>query len=865
MLKKVFILLSALALSLVTYATHQRSGEILYKYLAPFTYEVTIVTYSYAPSPADRFELEINWGDGTTAILARSNGPLNDMGLHIGEIVGPDIRRNLYVGTHKYPAAANYIIHVEDPNRNMGILNIPNSVDVPLYIETMLIINPFIGQNSSPILELPPIDIGCIDKMFFHNPGAIDPDGDSLSYKLVYCRGTNGANIPGFQYPNEVGTNIGGSFSINPTTGDLIWDKPKMQGEYNFAFIVEEWRNGIRIGYVTRDMQVNILPCTNQPPVLHAEEEVCVTAGEVLNMKIVATDFDNDKIKLTASGDVFLATPPAKFSTGIVDSTTQNTAYLYWETACSNVRKLPYTLFVRATDNSITSLSSFIRVQITVIAPKVENVSANPFGNSIELAWDKHKCGNVAGYKIYRRTGFYGYTPDTCVTGMPSYTGYKLIATLGQDYKYVDFDVTRGVEYCYAVVAYFVDGAESYPSDEVCTQLKKDLPVITNVSVQSTDNQNGIMNIAWSKPTEIDPSQAPGPYFYNIYRSQTSSSDFVLINSTLSDNDTLYTDNQLNTKNIQYEYKIELVNNTVGNVFVMGVSQSATSPFLKLQPSDQSIFVDVATNVPWTNNEFVIYKYNFISDIFDSIAKTHELPFKVAGLNNDTEYCFKVKCVGSYGTPGIIDPLINFSQIACSKPFDNVPPCTPELTVETNCESFTNTLFFEPADITCKSDVAMSYIFYSSFENNTFVLLDSTNSFTYVTDNVLPTVSGCFKIQFIDINNNKSNFSDSVCVTPDICGKYRLPNLFTPNGDELNDFFKAFPYSGVESIELKIVNRWGQLVYETDKPDFKWDGKILNTKIDTTEGDYFYVCIVKEYTPQGIQQRKIQGSVTIRR
>ena len=106
-------------------ATHQRAGEITFKHISGSTYEVTIVTYSYAPSPADRFELEINWGDNTSTVLPRANGPAGQLG-NLGEIVGPDIKKNLYVGVHTFPGSATYKITLEDPNRNYGIQNIPN-------------------------------------------------------------------------------------------------------------------------------------------------------------------------------------------------------------------------------------------------------------------------------------------------------------------------------------------------------------------------------------------------------------------------------------------------------------------------------------------------------------------------------------------------------------------------------------------------------------------------------------------------------------------------------------------------------------------------------------------------------------------
>ncbi|MCK7532596.1 MAG: hypothetical protein MZV63_16970 [Marinilabiliales bacterium] len=60
----------------------------------------------------------------------------------------------------------------------------------------------------------------------------------------------------------------------------MIWDTPVMQGEYNIAFVIDEWRNGVKIGSVTRDMQIEILACNNNPPVIVAVDDTCVTAGD---------------------------------------------------------------------------------------------------------------------------------------------------------------------------------------------------------------------------------------------------------------------------------------------------------------------------------------------------------------------------------------------------------------------------------------------------------------------------------------------------------------------------------------------------------------------------------------------------------
>lgn len=62
------------------------------------------------------------------------------------------------------------------------------------------------------------------------------------------------------------------------------------------------------------------------------------------------------------------------------------------------------------------------------------------------------------------------------------------------------------------------------------------------------------------------------------------------------------------------------------------------------------------------------------------------------------------------------------------------------------------------------------------------------------------------------------------------CIDVAVPNVFTPNGDSRNDSFNyvtnGIPEDGdVTVIELKIFNRWGQLVYDNNDPLNGWDGQ----------------------------------------
>lgn len=68
-----------------------------------------------------------------------------------------------------------------------------------------------------------------------------------------------------------------------------------------------------------------------------------------------------------------------------------------------------------------------------------------------------------------------------------------------------------------------------------------------------------------------------------------------------------------------------------------------------------------------------------------------------------------------------------------------------------------------------------------------------------------------------------------------------VPNVFSPNGDGKNDFFELPEFEHdrcYDNLNIKIYNRWGTLVYESDDPLFKWDGTNTNGK-PLNQGTYY--------------------------
>ncbi|MBI4647986.1 MAG: gliding motility-associated C-terminal domain-containing protein [Bacteroidia bacterium] len=782
-------------------ATHNRAGEITLRQIGQYEYELTLVTFTYTLCQADRPELMVFWGDGTNSVIPRNS-----------KVALPNYyQRNIYIGTHKYAGPGVFEIVMLDQNRNEGVENIPGSVNVPFTVKTTLMINPLLGNNSTPVLLTPPIDMDALGKVFVHNPTAWDPDNDSLSYKLSVCLGENGEPIPGYTLPPA-----SDSITVNEYTGDLVWAKPTQIGIYNVAILIEEWRDTIKIGQIVRDMQIEVKNTDNNAPVITPMQDLCVTAGTNIQFIVSAIDQDLDNISLSAfGGPLFMGPDSAIF---ILDSTVPgySSGTFSWQTNCSHIRRQPYQIVFKAVDDdNDVELVDFKSLNILIVCPPVENLSAESTNNSVKINWTPDICQNINGYKVFRRASSYSFSPDSCQTGLPSETGYAYIGKTENwsDTSFLDNNngtgLTQGYIYCYRIVSYFEDE-------------------------------------------------------YLVYRSNDYwGNNSALIDSLDNINDTTYHDISLNTIDYPYSYKVEFYNDSIGKRFLIGAPQVTSSVYLITDPGDNRITININKNVPWINEKYIVYRKNNFTQSFDSIGFTTSLSYTDNNLKNGEQYCYYVKSIGGYMTENIIYPLINFSQKICTAPVDTVPTCSPELDVTTNCDSLRrNFLNWTNPNMFCSDDAVKYRIWYSPYLDQQPVVIDTvinieTTSYTHYP---LLTIAGCYQVTAIDSFGNESP-ANSVCI--DVCSYYELPNVFTPNGDGMNDIFKPGEYYFVEKIDMKIFNRWGQLVFMTDNPDINWDGKHIDTHKFVPNGIYYYICDVYEYRLTGIEPRTITGFIHI--
>ncbi|GAF04685.1 T9SS type B sorting domain-containing protein [Saccharicrinis fermentans] len=98
----------------------------------------------------------------------------------------------------------------------------------------------------------------------------------------------------------------------------------------------------------------------------------------------------------------------------------------------------------------------------------------------------------------------------------------------------------------------------------------------------------------------------------------------------------------------------------------------------------------------------------------------------------------------------------------------------------------------------------------------------------------------------VTVKNDISGCSDFVTLGDIKIEEIELqaPNVFTPDGDGINDEFRAV-YRSVKDFKMVIFNRWGRKVFQTTNPGEGWDGKIAGK--DAAEGVYFYVITATGY------------------
>ena len=235
------------------------------------------------------------------------------------------------------------------------------------------------------------------------------------------------------------------------------------------------------------------------------------------------------------------------------------------------------------------------------------------------------------------------------------------------------------------------------------------------------------------------------------------------------------------------------------------------------------------------------------------IAEPLELDAAFSGLSND--YCINddevllvpTQSGGTFFGPGITDSIFNPTEASSGthtiKYILGDAVCGDTHAILVNIDGPSAEFTANPTTTTVQNPIV-------TFENN------SQNATSYLwnfgdgsedSNEINPIHSfpsntpGTYMVTLIaiDDNNCSDTYAQEVSINPSEIG-YTIPNVFTPNGDHDNDNFKLVNVESVSDLDIIILNRWGNVVFESNEVNFKWNGKTNNTGEECSDGTYFY-------------------------
>lgn len=297
-------------------ASHAAGGEISYEWVSDSTYKVIFKFYRDCAGVGEPNTVTLCYrntcnSQGGTITLNKiaklpdssNNGSPVSLGCpgtgtrctNTSSTV-PGYREWWYVNTVTLPSRCNFWrFSVAIGNRN-GSINLVNASNFQFYAEATL--NNLVAQgNSSPYFSVKPVPSICISQPYTYNNGGVDPNSDSLAFELLMPQQTNGAcppttsnmtfasATPSYNLTNNpLQTN--NTFSISASTGQLTFT-PSLTGASTLTIRIREFRNGVQIGSVMRDVQVQVINCSVTAPIVNTVSNT-VTGGSLVNGRIEA-------------------------------------------------------------------------------------------------------------------------------------------------------------------------------------------------------------------------------------------------------------------------------------------------------------------------------------------------------------------------------------------------------------------------------------------------------------------------------------------------------------------------------------------------------------------------------------------------
>ncbi len=669
-----------------------------------------------------------------------------------------------------------------------------------------------IGVNSSPFFGIKDTVLICQNRPFKLDFGAMDLDGDSLSYEFcdAYSCPSAPPTITNPPPPNTVGfvsygnqysgsQPLGPSVSINPTTGVISGLAPS-GGNYVVCVCVSEWRNGVRLTTHRKDFNVQV-------------DDRCDFASALLDPSYITCDGFDFQFKNEAPYTSLIHTYYWDFGiNGITTdtSTSSEPVYIFPDTGVYNVK-----LVINRGEECPDSATTEMKVFPYFNAGFVHNGACKEFPFQFTDT-TKTTYGSVIGWRW--NFGDETTSLDTSQLRNPSWK-YSTAST-----KQVQFIVgsTKG---CIDTVLKEIIVYDKPP----ITLPFKDTLICSIDTLQLF--ASGLGTFSWLPSYNIINPNSPNPFVYP----KTTTKYHV----TLNDRGCINKDS-IQVRVVDFVTLDAKPDSTI--CLTDSVSLRALGDGLKFLWSPPGDLDD-----PTKSNPKAKPNGNTVYTVISTIGKCTEtdqvtirtIPYPFANAGADTTICFEDTAVlrgriiaaafmwsplSSLQNPNTLNPfafplrttnyvLTVTDTLGCPKPFRDTVTVTVRPRILAFAGRDTAVVVGQPLQLNASGGE-----FYLWSPPNGLNRIDINNPIAVLSDNMryllkVSTQEGCFAHDSINVKVFKT--------APDIF----VPNAFTPS-KETNSLFRPIPV-GISTFEFfRIYNRWGQLVFSTSRAGYGWDGTL---------------------------------------
>lgn len=234
-------------------ASHLCGGEIHYTLSPGGNVQIDMHLYSATTT------------NGNTIILDPGDGSLVTMTLaNIDTLPGFCCNYRLeYSGTHVFSGIGTYTLQAELSFRSADLVNIPNPTMQSLCLSAEIFIPDMNTSNTSVRFTNAQPDTYYVGNTLVHAVNAYDADGDSLTFDLGIPHGTNCLPMNPYFLPYQVGG--GNDTCWLDVNGTFNFQDPLLVGAHAILIRCSEWRNGVLMGRIRRDMKLCINMLTDVP------------------------------------------------------------------------------------------------------------------------------------------------------------------------------------------------------------------------------------------------------------------------------------------------------------------------------------------------------------------------------------------------------------------------------------------------------------------------------------------------------------------------------------------------------------------------------------------------------------------------